>query len=442
MRIAIVLPHLSTGGAQLQAVTLLGDLRERDHQVRLVLTDPDTEIPAQMLRLLKVGGAEREVVRIAANGFLISAYRRLLATLGSKRRTLNMRSGFLVDLIGKVLEKFFRKESRSAGWLIFFLLHKPLRARLRKIGWESAADISNLMDSLSLLVKADGLSRSLSAWKPDGIISFLTATNLSTVLAFSDDCPVVVCERNDVVKKPVFGSESLLRSALYPRASIITGNSPHIVRDLMEMFPLSNVQFFPNNFPQATATRDRRRNVFGMVCRLDSHKNVPLVVQAFLQSACPSRGWRLEIHGAGVDLPNVYRTIQGHKYRESVQVMGHSETPLEAMSRIDVLISASSYEGSSNVIHEAVSVGAMVLVAKTVGEYREIVSNKVYNATSFELNVTALTAKLSVVAEREEVFFDRGIDMAVDFREHWQNGSQIRQGFIIKVERLFRGDSQ
>jgi glycosyltransferase involved in cell wall biosynthesis len=225
----------------------------------------------------------------------------------------------------------------------------------------------------SLLLRAHHLQTVIHQVAPDLIFSFLTQTNLACLVAgYRGRTPILISERNDVLLQPVAPHVSALRTALYPRAEIISANSPPSRDALAQWFPGQDVLLMPNDFPQNIAQRALGTKKFGVVCRLEKQKNVDLIIRGFVKSGLSDNGWSLEVWGEGPELENLVEIINDSGVTRSVRLHGVTSRPLEVMAQIDFLLAASSYEGSSNSIHEAVSAGAIPVFSETITEMSHI----------------------------------------------------------------------
>lgn len=86
------------------------------------------------------------------------------------------------------------------------------------------------------------LMKFLKRERYDLVISFLPSHNAIAVLASrAMDIPVVVSERNDVLRQPVSIQTQWIRTKLYPYATMITANTEFSVQQLKDSLPDSQV---------------------------------------------------------------------------------------------------------------------------------------------------------------------------------------------------------
>lgn len=471
MKFALVLPHLKVGGAQKQAVLLFRELSARGHTVRFVLTDPRSRLAKDRFQMLTQLEIDPSIVLTRKSRVNLMAWYSLLYDLLNRQKPSRDQEGprflrpphpfgKLLLTSKKVAQRIFIRPIASLGaknlmmrfqdrlrksrkvlltaiaWPLPFLVHRNIRLRLRGLEAGQANSISALVKRPTILLRADHLAKVLTPWKPDAIVSFLTQSNILSILAMPARYPVAISERNDVVRQPVRPEIGGLRKTTYPGAALITANSPHVVTDLDGMFPDSRVQWFPNQFPLAVSPRDDHQKTLGMLCRIEAQKNVRLVVEAFLGSSARLRGWKLIIFGNGPERDSIAKLLEHVGAEAKVELPGVTNNPTQALEQIDVFISASDYEGSSNSIHEAVASGSVPLVASTVGEYREIVPQRLFRATSFSLSKESLRKRLDAVCAEEHTLAQMRQDTRTYFERYWARGREVREKLLTEFEQL------
>lgn len=468
MKFALVLPHLKVGGAQKQAVLLYRELSARGHTVRFVLSDPSSFLSKDRLAMLAQLEIDPSIVLARKSGINLMAFYSLLYELVNRLKPARDRGvtgflrpphpfGKLLHAATNVAQSIFIRLIPSFGStnlatrfqdrlskfpkvlltaIAWSLLHRNIRIRLGGLEAGPGNNIGGLLERPTLLLRADNLAKVFTRWKPDAIVSFLTQSNILSILAMPAQHPVAISERNDVVRQPVRPEIGLLRSTTYPQAALIMANSPHVVTDLGGMFPDSRVQWFPNRFPIAISPRYDHQKTLGMLCRIEAQKNVRLVVDAFLGSSARRRGWKLIIFGNGPERDSIAKLVEDVGAEAQVELPGETNNPTQALEQIDVFISASDYEGSSNSIHEAVASGSVPIVASTVGEYREIVPQRLFRATSFSLTKESLRKRLDAVCAEEHTVAQMRQDTRTHFERYWARGHEVREKLLTELEQL------
>lgn len=302
------------------------------------------------------------------------------------------------------------------------LLPRRIRRTLNSLVQAYPEVVAPLSRKPSLVLRAYYLQRLLRSQQPAVVFSFLTQTNLATLIAaFGQRIPVVVSERNDVARQPISPHVAELRLVLYQGARVVTANGPHSVQAMGNLFPKQKVLLLPNGFPSELKKRTHRSKQLGMLCRLEPQKNVDLVIRAFHNSGLGAEGWALSIHGEGPEGKLLQTLIQDLSLQECVTLKGKTLDPARALDEMDFLISASDYEGSSNVIHEAVGEGVIPLFAHTVDEAQHILSEKCVSELMFHKSVNGLVEKfngLDRLCDEYEVISGA---VQVQFADYWDS---------------------
>ena len=206
--------------------------------------------------------------------------------------------------------------------------------------------------------------RSIKKLMPDVVFSFLSRTNIMTLMAATGlDVPVVVSERNNPAVQPIAPFWRLLRRLLYPRAfGLVT-----MTRGAMDFFPKAmraRSWVIPNPVEQRSGRQNCRRentNTVTAVGRLTHQKGFDLLLDAFAQIADEFPDWKLVIWGEGNDRPQL------EAQRDRVGLAGRADMPGVTIEpgtwteTADVFVLPSRYEGWGNVLLEAMASGLPVV---------------------------------------------------------------------------------
>lgn len=218
--------------------------------------------------------------------------------------------------------------------------------RMSKLG--SAAAVG-----LRILRLRSALRRS----RPDFVLSFLTRTNVMTLLAcLGIPAPVVVSERNNPAVQPFGKIWKWLQSRLYPRAfGLVT-----MTQGALDYFPpamrrrgwvIANAVDLPPDW-----VNRRKNNTLTAVGRLTHQKGFDLLLKAFALVAPKHPDWKLVIWGEGDDrkLLEAQRDALGLQAR--VEMPGVTARPGLWVETADVFVLSSRYEGWGIVLLEAMAV--------------------------------------------------------------------------------------
>ena len=217
--------------------------------------------------------------------------------------------------------------------------------------------------ALQVLRRVRALRRLLRRERPDVVLSFLTKTNvISLVAARGSAIPVVVSERNNP-ERQIFNR--VWRSAVattYPGAAAFVTMTEGVVSCFPER-QRPNATIIRNPVapvPVASSRSDGR--TFVAVGRLDPQKGFDLLLEAFARVAKDIPDWRLVIWGEGPLRPalEAQRDALGLS-REQVSLPGVSARPGEWIESADAFVLSSRFEGWPNALAEAIAAGLPIV---------------------------------------------------------------------------------
>ncbi len=100
-----------------------------------------------------------------------------------------------------------------------------------------------------------------------------------------------------------------------------------------------------------------------LVCigRLDKGKNQKLLIEAV--NILSKKGYRLLVYliGEGIERDNLQRLINKFELQESIKLIGYQNNPFQYLSKSNLLVSVSNYEGFGNTLVEALALGINVV---------------------------------------------------------------------------------
>ena len=161
---------------------------------------------------------------------------------------------------------------------------------------------SKLEAGLLAIRRVRRLRAAIRQSRPDFVLSFLTRTNVLTLLAAAGmNVPVVVSERNNPALQPFGPVWKWLQSRLYPRAhGLVT-----MTQGALDYFPpkmrrrgwvIANAVDLPDQW-----RKRRGQNILVAVGRLTHQKGFDLLLKAFAKIAPNHPDWKLVIWGEGED---------------------------------------------------------------------------------------------------------------------------------------------
>ena len=206
------------------------------------------------------------------------------------------------------------------------------------------------------------LRRQLVRLAPDIVITFLTRTNILSLLAArGTGIPVVVSERNNPELQSFGPVWTWMRKQLYPRAfGLVT-----MTKGAMSLFPpeqRARSWVIPNeaNLPANLQSR-RGQRVLAAVGRLVPQKGFDLLLEAFARIAAARPDWTLVIWGEGPERAALESKRRMLGLDGRVQLPGVSERPGLWIETADAFVLSSRYEGWGIVLLEAMAAGLPVV---------------------------------------------------------------------------------
>ncbi|OAP39364.1 amylovoran biosynthesis protein AmsD [Sinorhizobium americanum] len=221
---------------------------------------------------------------------------------------------------------------------------------------------SKLRSSLLVLQRLGRLRSAIRRTRPDFVLSFLTRTNVLTLLAMiGSTVPVIVSERNNPASQPFGPFWRRLQASLYPRAfGLVT-----MTQGALDFFP-SNIRrkgwviANPVDLPRDWQNR-RGKNILAAVGRLTRQKGFDLLLEAFARIADTHPEWRLVIWGEGDERRNLETLRDTLGLQKRVDMPGITERPGLWIETADAFVLSSRYEGWGIVLLEAMAAGLPVV---------------------------------------------------------------------------------
>jgi glycosyltransferase involved in cell wall biosynthesis len=221
---------------------------------------------------------------------------------------------------------------------------------------------SKLRSALLVYQRFRRLRSAIRRSRPDFVLSFLTRTNVLTLLAMiGSSVPVVVSERNNPASQPFGPFWRWLQTSLYPRAfGLVT-----MTQGALDHFPPSIrrkgwVIANPVDLPRDWQNR-RGKSILAAVGRLTDQKGFDLLLEAFSRIAEAHPEWRLVIWGEGEERSSLQALRDALGLQQRVDMPGITERPGLWIETADAFVLSSRYEGWGIVLLEAMASGLPVV---------------------------------------------------------------------------------
>lgn len=248
--------------------------------------------------------------------------------------------------------------------------------------------------------RLSALRRAVQAAEAPLVVSFTEKMNVTTLLACTGvRVEVIVCERTDPRRHHVGPVWSYLRRRLYRRCRSLVVQTEAVrdwARGLVRNRPIyvvPNAAFPPEQTPPELATPDQRRRIVGLG-RLADHKGFDLLLTAFRKVAADHPDWNLEIHGEGDQRPSLEQYRDTHGLANRVFLPGWTDRPAATLSRADIFVLPSRYEGFPNALLEAMACGRPCISFDCDSGPRDIIRPGIDGLLVPQADVAALAAAL------------------------------------------------
>lgn len=242
--------------------------------------------------------------------------------------------------------------------------------------------------------------------RPACIVSFLSTTNILTILATRGmNIPVVISERSDSAKEYLNIRWSLLRYLLYRQATVVTANSYGAIRFLEKFVKSKKLKYVPNPVHIEKTPRLLKYNfpVVLAVGRLSYEKGHDILLRAFAKFICRYPMWRLVIVGDGKLDKDLKKLAFSLDLANSVVWCGMRANVFAYYHAATIFVMPSRYEGTPNALLEAMGLGLPVVVSNASSGLLQFVTNEETGLVVPTEDVEALGSALIYLAENESL---------------------------------------
>jgi len=278
----------------------------------------------------------------------------------------------------------------------------PVHHDVRRVGLGLLQKSSSLKQAISGNVRrVIGLRRAISESKPDVVVSFIEKTNILALLSTMKlPIPIVISERIDPRYHDVERLWRFLRWVVYRRAAALVVQTNGL-RTWAERFVDRKAVYVISNplMQQSSAGRGVEqqagtgRTVVAMG-RLVTQKGFDVLINAFARCASKHSEWNLVIIGEGPELERLEAIADHLNIGSRVRFTGRLTNPLEILSRADLFVLSSRYEGFPNALIEAMACRLPVISSDCPSGPREIIRDGVDGVLVPPDDITELAAAM------------------------------------------------
>jgi GalNAc-alpha-(1->4)-GalNAc-alpha-(1->3)-diNAcBac-PP-undecaprenol alpha-1,4-N-acetyl-D-galactosaminyltransferase len=212
------------------------------------------------------------------------------------------------------------------------------------------------------LERVSRLRQLLKSTEPHAVLSFMTESNLLTILsAIGLKLRVVVSERVQPAMHSAFPwTWHRLRRVLYAWADAVvaqTGDASH----WLERNCRTRAVVIPNALRALPPPSGDRESLIVAVGRLTHQKGFDVLLRAFARIAGNFKDWRLVIIGEGVERRTLTALTEELMLAARVTFVGQTPDVIAWMSKAGLVVQPSRFEGFPNVVLESMGLGAAVI---------------------------------------------------------------------------------
>ena len=249
------------------------------------------------------------------------------------------------------------------------------------------------------------IRQSLRRDKPRAVVSFITVTNIFVILAsLGLKTRIVVSERNDPTRQKAGAIWGTLRWILYRFADVVTANSREAVQAMSGYVPghklaaVHNPVIMPSKLDAC-----ERSDVILNIGRLVPQKRQDLILKAVSSLGPKAEGWRVEIVGEGPERASLTALSQRLGLAARVSLPGRVTDPGSCYRRAGIFVLSSLYEGTPNVLLEAMAHGLTCVVSDSVPGALEHVEDGVSGLVFRSADAEHLAQRLEELLQQPEL---------------------------------------
>jgi GalNAc-alpha-(1->4)-GalNAc-alpha-(1->3)-diNAcBac-PP-undecaprenol alpha-1,4-N-acetyl-D-galactosaminyltransferase len=248
------------------------------------------------------------------------------------------------------------------------------------------------------------LRKFLSMERPHAVLSFVTESNVLTILASAGlGIRTIVSERTQpalhLMLPPIW---QMLRRILYAWSDGIVAQTESAAQWIRRNCR-KKATVIPNALRSLPPATDERKRLIIAVGRLSYEKGFDLLLRAFAQVAPAFDDWSVMIIGEGNERANLLRLRSELMLMDRVQLVGQIADVASWMSRAALVVQPSRFEGFPNAVLEAMGMGAAVISADCPSGPAELIEDGISGRLVPVEDVATLAQVMTELMSRQDV---------------------------------------
>jgi len=242
------------------------------------------------------------------------------------------------------------------------------RVKLNQLNQRGHQKKMLVMRLITILKRMSLLRKTIQALKSEVVVSFVDVMNIETLLAtLGLGIPVIVSERTHPKYYKLPKLYQLVRRWIYPTSQQVvvqTLSVAHYFNFLKNIKVIPNPVLIPKHTKQTNADQVKTLVSVG---RLDPNKGFDTLIHAFVALLKRYSQLELVIYGEGLESARLNTLVTSLKLTDKVRFPGNVTNIHEALTKADLFIFPSLYEGFPNALCEAMAVGLPVIASNCSG---------------------------------------------------------------------------
>ena len=172
----------------------------------------------------------------------------------------------------------------------------------------------------------------------------------------------------------------LLVKLTYKKADLLIANSNKVSKDICKFTGINSTFVYPGTIKRKKIRKSKKRitkfKKIIWVGRLAKEKGLEVLIKSL--KGLRNDSFKLDIYGDGPLKEYLKKNIIKNNLNKNVFIKGYSEKIAKILSKYDLLINTSYFEGFPNVVVEALENSVPVIVSKSGGGVYEIINHGKY----------------------------------------------------------------